>query len=271
MVPGKDPTVVMNAVVPDEPDGYRGRRRRFFVTRRAGGAALPILLVAASVVVVLIVIGVSQLLPHQTTGQIPVGSGGGTVADDNGPAQPDPSGGVSVGPSASVLPSRSPSAKPSASPSGGVSPSPTPAGAPAPQPPAAPPPFGPVTIEAEAGVLGAPAASFGCATCSGGSKVRQIGNAAGYVTFNGISAPVSGAYQLTITYELGDPTKPRTFYVSVNGGAAATFTMTSNTTNWNAPLSATVSVTLASGNNSVKFYNPNAGSYAPDLDKISVH
>ncbi len=274
MRPGKDPTVAMNAVVPDEPDGYKGRRRRFLLTRRAGGAALPLLLVVGSLVVVLIVVGVSQLLPHHPAGQIPLGSGGGTVSDDNGQAQPDPSGEASASASASVQPSKSPSAKPSASPSGGVSPSPTPAGAapapPAPAPPA-PPPFGPVTIEAEAGVVTAPAASSGCSTCSGGSKVRQIGNAAGYVTFNGINAPTGGAYRLTITYELGDPTTPRTFYASVNGGAPATFAMTSNTTSWSTPLSATVTITLARGNNSVKFYNPNAGAYAPDLDRISVN
>src|SRR5947209_8731348 len=114
MVPAKDPTVIMNAVVPDEPEGYMGRRRRFLITRRAGGAALPALLVAASVVVVLIVVGVSQLLPHQAAGQIPLGSGGGTVSDDNGQA----------------------------------------------------PPFGPVTVEAESGVLSGTAVSSACGTCS---------------------------------------------------------------------------------------------------------
>jgi hypothetical protein len=265
------PTVVMSAMVPDEPDGYRGRRRRFFRTRRAGGATLPLLLVAGSVAVVLIVVAVSQLLPRHPAGQIPLGSGGGTVSDDNGQAQPDPSGeaSASASASASVLPSTSPPAKPSASPSGGVSLPPAPPG-PAPKPPNRPP-ISPVTIEAEAGVVTAPAASAGCSTCSGGAKVRQIGNAAGYVTFNGINVPTGGAYQLTITYELGDPTKPRTFYVSVNGGAPATFAMTSNTTSWSTPLSATVSITLTGGTNSVKFFNPNAGAYAPDLDRINVH
>jgi hypothetical protein len=269
MVAGKDPTVIMNAVVPDEPDGYMGRRRRFFITRRAGGAALPALLVAASVVVVLIVIGVSQLLPHQASGQIPLGSGGGgTVSDDNGQAQPDPSGGVSPAVSGSVHPSKSPSVKPSASASGSSAPAPP--GAPPTTAAAPPPPFGPVTIEAEAGVLGGAAVSSSCSTCSNGAKVRKVGSgAANAVTVNGINAPVAGAYRLTITYELGEPS--RVIYVSVNGAAASTFTLTSNTTNWSAPLTATVSITLAGGANSVKFYNPNSGVYAPDLDRVSFH
>jgi hypothetical protein len=265
MVPGKDPTVLINAVVPDEPDGYRGRRRRLFLTRRAGGAALPILLVAASVVVVLIVVGVSQLLPHQAAGQIPVGSGG-TVSGDNGQVQADASDGGSAGASASVPPSRSPSVKPSAIASGGVSPSAAP-GAPT-RPGAAPPPFGPVAIEAEAGVLSGAAYAGDCSSCSGGKRVRNIGNGSGNaVTFNGVNAPVPGTYQLTITYVLGEPT--RDFYISVNGGGAARVTARSSTTDWAVQQTLTTSITLAGGANSIKFTNP--GAYAPDLDKISIH
>src|SRR2546430_15528273 len=100
----------MSKVAPDEPEGYRGRRRRFLFPfgRRAGGAALPALLVAASIVVVLIVVGVSQLLPKQAAGQIPSGSGNGTVTDDNGqPVDPDNPGSPSA--SGSGKPSKSPS------------------------------------------------------------------------------------------------------------------------------------------------------------------
>ena len=89
-MPGRDPTVILNAVVAEEPEGYRGRRRRFLVSRRGGGVVLPSLLVAASVVVVLIVVGVSQLLPRDANGQIPLG--GGTpagAATDNGQPNSD--------------------------------------------------------------------------------------------------------------------------------------------------------------------------------------
>ena len=85
------PTVIINAVVVEEPEGYRGRRRRFLLTRKGGGLALPALLVAASVVVVLIVVGVSQLLPRDAAGQIPIGGGtpNGPVSGDDGQPQND--------------------------------------------------------------------------------------------------------------------------------------------------------------------------------------
>src|SRR5438045_3991949 len=111
----------MSVVAPDEPEGYRGRRRRFLFpfTRKAGGAALPALLVAASIVVVLIVVGVSQLLPKQASGQIPFGpghaAGNGDPGNDGGgqPGDPDstdgPTGSGSVRPGKSGAP-RSPGA-----------------------------------------------------------------------------------------------------------------------------------------------------------------
>ncbi len=270
-MPGKDPTVILNAVVAEEPDGYRGgRRRRFWWTRR-GGVALPGLLIAGSVVVVLIVVGVSRLLPHDATGHIPLGGGNGTVTDDQGAAQPDPAdSGLS---SASPRSSRSASARPAPSPSGGVSRAPGPPAAPGvPSPPAGTPRtttpgFRAVSAEAEAATLGGGAKASACGTCSGGSKVRQIGANAGFVTVSVPGLPVAGKYQLTITYELGQPS--RTFYLSVNGGTGTPVTVTSNTTDWNAPLSATVDVSLAAGTNTIKFYNPTA-EFAPDLDRVSV-
>jgi len=269
-MPGKDPTVILNAVPPDEPEGYRGRRRRFWITRKGGGVALPALLVAASVVVVLIVVGVSQLLPHEAAGQIPLGggNGNGTVSDDNGQAQPDSSNPGS--PSGSAHPSKSPSVKPSPSPSGGVSQSPSVPGAPPPPPTTTAStgkPFTPVAMEAESGAMAGGAASSGCTGCSAGRKVRNIGNNAGSVTIGGITVPSAGTYQLTITYELGQPS--RTFYLSINGGAGTPVTVTSNVTDWSTQLNATVPVTLTAGGNSFKFYNPTA-NFAPDLDKITV-
>src|SRR5207244_8046995 len=114
----------------EERAGYRGRRRRCTASRKGGGAALPALLVAASVVVVLIVVGVSQLLPRDANGQIPLGGGNsnGAAANDGGQPQSDTSGAGS--PAGSAKPNRSGSAKPSASPSGGVSQAPLPPGGP---------------------------------------------------------------------------------------------------------------------------------------------
>jgi Carbohydrate binding module (family 35) len=270
-VPARDPTVILNAVVADEPDGYRGRRRRFLLGRKRGSALLPGLLVAASVVVVLIVVGVSQLLPRGANGQIPLGGGpnNGATTGDNGQPLAGSSGPGSPGQSAK--PSRSAGAKPSASPSGGVSPAPVPPGAlpPIPAPASSSPSsLTPVSVEAERATLGGTAKVSTCGTCSGGTKVRNVGGNAGWVTVSVPNVPRAGTYQMTITYELGEPS--RTFYLSINGGAGIPVTVTSNITDWSTPLSATVQVTLTlAGTNTVKFYNPTT-AYAPDLDKVAV-
>jgi hypothetical protein len=267
MLPGKDPTVIIHPVPVEEPDGYRGRRRRFFMTRKGGGVALPALLVAASLVVVLIVVGVSQLLPHDAAGQIPLGGATGTTADDNGAPPPEPGtpGGSASG---SARPTRSASGRPSPSPSGGVSVAPVVPGL----PPAAPTTPSAskrrtVSVEAESAAFGGGASPSPCSPCSAGAKVRNIGNNAGFVTVTVPGVPSAGKYPLTITYELGQPS--RTFYLSINGGAPSQVTLTSNTTDWSTQLSATVQVTLAAGTNTVKFYNPTT-NFAPDLDRVTV-
>jgi alpha-galactosidase len=125
---------------------------------------------------------------------------------------------------------------------------------------------GPVTVEAEAAgnTLAGAAAIATCSTCSGGAKVRFIGNgAANYETIGNVTAGSAGNHQLTITYEV-DGT--RTLDVSVNGGAPVAVPVTG--TSWSAPARTTVTVALAAGTNSLTFSNPSA--YAPDLDQISV-
>ena len=272
-MPGRDPTVIINAVVAEEPEGYRGHRRRFLMSRRGGGVVLPSLLVAASIVVVLIVVGVSQLLPRGANGQIPLGGGTPGAATDNG--QPDQSSSDPGSPSGSARPGKS--AKPSASPSGGVSAAPVIPAPPGARPPAPAPsrttgspatPFTPMAVEAEKATLAGGASPSGCRTCSGGSKVRFIGggNPGGSVTVTVSNVPRAGTYQLTITYELGEPS--RTFDISVDGGARSPVTVQSNTTDWFTPLTAVVSIVLNAGTNTVKFDNPTAS--APDLDKVAI-
>jgi len=257
--------VLMSVVAPDEPEGYRGRRRRFLFpfTRKAGGAALPALLVAASIVVVLIVVGVSQLLPKQAAGQIPSGSGQGTVSDESGQL---------VGPDGSLLPTPGKSGKPgkpgAPKASGSASPgtTATPSGTPTPTPSEPQQSFAPMAVEAESASLGGAARTGPCTACSG-TKVRFIGGNAGTVTFGGITSPKATTVQLTFWYLAA--TTARTMYISVNGGTA-TLTTPAATVDWNTPKSATVTVTLSAGTNSIKFYNPTA-SPAPDLDRISLH
>ena len=54
-------------------------------------------------------------------------------------------------------------------------------------------------------------------TCSGGHKVRYLGNtSSNHVTVNNVYAPAAGTYAMTVYAYTVDP---RTFYISVNGGS----------------------------------------------------
>jgi alpha-L-fucosidase len=122
---------------------------------------------------------------------------------------------------------------------------------------------GPASVEAEAGTLSGKAVSAACAGCSGGAKVRFIGNGTGnYVTFT-VQASDPGAHQLTFQYTV-DGT--RSFFMSVNGATATEIPVSG--TSWDTPVSNTATVTLAAGANTIKFFND--GANAPDLDKITV-
>jgi hypothetical protein len=120
------------------------------------------------------------------------------------------------------------------------------------------------TVEAESGTLAGATRLSNCAACSGGQKVGFIGNgAANFVTVNGVTPSAAGSRTLTITYLLSGS---RSFFVSVNGGAAVEVPLTG--TSFATPATKTITVNLNAGANSIKFFNNSA--FAPDLDKISV-
>jgi alpha-L-fucosidase len=125
----------------------------------------------------------------------------------------------------------------------------------------------PTTYQAEASgnTLSGAAVVATCSACSGGSKVRFIGNSASnYEIINNVNVSTAGTHQLTITYEVSGT---RTFDLSVNGGATIAVDCTG--TDFNSPATTTVNVTLNAGNNTIKFFNNS--SYAPDLDAITVN
>jgi hypothetical protein len=124
-----------------------------------------------------------------------------------------------------------------------------------------PPP--PSSYEAEAGALSGAAALAACTVCSGGSKVRFIGNnTSNYDTIT-VTAASAGSRTLTVS---GAVSGTRSYSVSVNGGAAQTATLTG--TDFNAPITTTLTVSLNAGSNTIRFYNDTAN--APDLDKITL-
>ncbi len=118
--------------------------------------------------------------------------------------------------------------------------------------------------EASGNTFNGNAAPGSCTNCSGAQKVRFIGNNTNnWVTVNGVTVTSAGTHQLTIH---GVVSGTRTFFVSVNGGAATQVPMTG--TDWQSPVTATISVTLNAGSNSIRFFNDSAN--APDLDRIVV-
>jgi len=118
--------------------------------------------------------------------------------------------------------------------------------------------------EAESAALSGRAVSAACAGCSGGAKVRFIGNGtANYVTFT-VRSAVAATRQLTLDYTVDGG---RSFFVSVNGAAATEIPVSG--TSWDTPASRTISVTLAAGVNTIRFFND--GANAPDLDRITVN
>ncbi len=101
-------------------------------------------------------------------------------------------------------------------------------------------------------------------TCLDGNEVGYVGNdAANSVTINNVSAPTSGTYQMNIYAAVSGA---RTFFVSVDGGAAAQATLTG--TNFSLPVASGMTVQLDAGANTIEFSNPDA--WAPNLDHIVV-
>ncbi len=103
-----------------------------------------------------------------------------------------------------------------------------------------------------------------CPACSGGVKVRFIGNGPNnYVTFTDVTVDAAGDYRMQVDYTV-DGT--RSFWVSANGGTGIEVPITGDS--WDNPGSTSVTVPLQAGTNTIKFYNDNA--YAPDLDRIMI-
>jgi hypothetical protein len=98
---------------------------------------------------------------------------------------------------------------------------------------------------------------------SGGQKVGYL-NGGSSLTFNKITAPMTGDYRITLAYFSGDP---RSLYVSANGGAEQYYELP-KTPDWDTALTYELTLPLNEGENTIKFSDGNW--YAPDLDRIIV-
>ncbi|MBN1311848.1 MAG: DUF4832 domain-containing protein, partial [Anaerolineae bacterium] len=128
-------------------------------------------------------------------------------------------------------------------------------------------PVGVQSYEAEAGgnTLAGGAVIANCSGCSGGKKVGYVGNNSGTLQFNGVNAPSSGSYTLTLYFTSAES---RSVQMSVNGGSLTTVGSL-NSGGWETVGSATVTVSLNSGSNTIKFSN--SSGWAPDFDRITVN
>jgi hypothetical protein len=118
--------------------------------------------------------------------------------------------------------------------------------------------------EKSGNVLAGGARIASCSPCSGGKKVGYVGNASGTLTFTGVSVSSAGSVSVAIKYASG---QARNASLSVNGGSGISLSFGS-TGSYTTVGTKTITVTLKSGSNTLKFYN-NSG-WAPDFDRIIV-
>ena len=117
------------------------------------------------------------------------------------------------------------------------------------------------TLEGSAFVLS-------CPTCSDGFKVGYVGNNSGTLQFNGVAAIAPGRYSVTICYTNGDAV--RYALMSVNGSQGTPLSFPS-TGSFQTVGSIQTTITLNTGCNTLEFYNPIVGSWAPDFDRIQFN
>jgi hypothetical protein len=127
-----------------------------------------------------------------------------------------------------------------------------------------------VSYEAESdnNTLTGSAFVLSCPTCSGGEKVGYVGNNSGTLQFNAIGIVVPGRHSVTISYTNGDAV--RYALLSVNGSPGTPLTFPS-TGSFQTVGSIQTTVVLNTGCNTLEFYNPIVGSWAPDFDRIQFN
>ena len=122
------------------------------------------------------------------------------------------------------------------------------------------------SYEAEGAQLAGTAGFDYSTRASGGAYVGSFGaGPANTITFNNVTAPANGTYQLEIDYVTDGP---RTVYISIDGGTPQPLTFNGN--NWYDPVPYVTPVQLSAGTNSIVFSNPNPTGYAPGIDVILV-
>src|SRR4029077_5079465 len=108
-----------------------------------------------------------------------------------------------------------------------------------------------------------------CPNCSGGFDVGFVGNNSGTLQFNGITANASGRLNVRIWYTNGDAV--RYALLSVNGGPGTPLSFPSTGSFQTVgSIQTTLNFLNPGSNNTLEFYNPIVGDWAPDFDRIEV-
>jgi alpha-galactosidase len=120
------------------------------------------------------------------------------------------------------------------------------------------------TYEAENATLAGTVTPPYCEYCSGAGEAGNIGGGGGNtVTFTNVNVDASGTYQMEVDYLTA---APRSFFISVNGGATTELDL--NGSSWSLPATTVIPVQLQAGANTIQFGN--STGYAPALDRIAI-
>ncbi len=122
--------------------------------------------------------------------------------------------------------------------------------------------------ESDVNTLGGSAFVLSCPTCSGQLKVGYVGSNDGTLQFNAVGVVATGNYTVTICYLNGDAV--RYALLSVNGGQGVPLSFPS-TGSFQTVGSIQTTITLNTGCNTLEFYNPIVGDWAPDFDRIQFN
>ena len=125
-----------------------------------------------------------------------------------------------------------------------------------------------VSYEAEDNTLTGSAFVLDCPTCSGGFKVGFVGNNSGTLQFNTVGVVVPGRQTVTISYTNGDAVRYALLSVNGSQGTPLTFPTTGS---FQTVGSIQTTVVLNTGCNTLEFFNPIVGSWAPDFDRIQFN
>jgi hypothetical protein len=125
------------------------------------------------------------------------------------------------------------------------------------------------SAEAESGTLTGDAVVQDCPNCSGGADVGYVGNNSGTLAFSGLSASATGSNVVTIWYLNGDAVRYALLSVNGSPGTPVSFPSTGS---FQTVGSVQVTVNLNAGNdNTLTFFNPIVGNWAPDFDWLGVN